>query len=142
MSAADKAPIKAPIYVFDGECVLCSRAVRYVLKYDRTTPPIRFAAIKSDEGRRIAKSAGVNPDDPHTFIYVDEDGAQYLLSEAVFAMAERAGGPARFVPIFRFIPRPVRDWVYARLANNRYALFGKLDACYTPTPETRERFTL
>ncbi|MEO0467100.1 MAG: DCC1-like thiol-disulfide oxidoreductase family protein [Pseudomonadota bacterium] len=130
-----------PTYIFDGECVLCSRAVHYVLAHDRSDPSIRFVAIKSAEGRLLAKQHGVDPDNPHTFIYI-EDGVGYLSSNATFAMLKRTGGPGRWVRIFRFVPRPLRDWVYARVANNRFNWFGKLDHCYMPTPETRDRFVL
>lgn len=130
-----------PTYVYDGECVLCSRAVQYVLKHDRSAPPIRFVAITSDEGRRIAKASGINPDNPESFIFV-EDGKSLQKSDAVFAMLKRGGGPARWLRVFRFVPRPVRDWLYMRVAKNRYRWFGKLDHCYMPTPETRERFVL
>lgn len=128
-------------YIYDGECVLCSRAVRYVLRHDRSEPPVRFVAIKSAEGRKIAAANSVDPDDPHTFIFVEGD-ANHVLTEAVFGMAKRVGGPWRFIRIFRILPLPIRDWFYARLANNRYSLFGKLDECYLPTPETRHRFVL
>ncbi len=131
----------SPTYVYDGDCVLCSRAVHYVLRHDRSDPPIRFVAIKSGEGRRIAAENGVNPDNPHTFIYVEE-GKAHLLSDAVFAMSRRVGGPGRMISVFRFVPRPVRDWFYARLAKNRYKLFGKLDQCYLPSADTRHRFVL
>ena len=127
--------------MFDGVCVLCSRAVRYVLHHDRSDPPIRFVAITSSLGRRLAEENGVDPDNPHTFIFI-ENGQGHVLSEAIFAMAGRAGGPGRFIRIFRVIPRPLRDWVYARLANNRYRLFGKLKTCYLPKPEHADRFIL
>ena len=130
-----------PTYVYDGERVLCSRAVRYVIQHDRSDPPIRFVAIKSAEGRDIARANQVDPDNPHTFIFV-EDGKGHILSDAVFTMARRAGGPGRWIRVFRIVPRPVRDWVYARLANNRYAWFGKLDTCYMPHAEDRHRFVL
>ena len=94
---------KAPAYIYDGECVLCSRAVRYVLRHDRSELPTRFVAIKSVEGRQLATESGVDPDDPHTVIFV-EDGTSRILSNAVFAMAKRTGGPGRFIGIFRIIP--------------------------------------
>ncbi len=131
----------APIYIYDGECVLCSRAVRYVLRYDQGAPLVRFVAIKSVQGRQLARENGVDPDDPHTFIFV-EDGKGHVLSDAVFAIAKRVGGPGRLIRIFRFIPISIRDWVYARIANNRYSWFGKLDQCYLPSNETRQRFVL
>ena len=38
------------------------------------------------------------------------------------------------------VPRPVRDWLYDRVALNRYALFGRQEVCMVPTPEIRNRF--
>jgi predicted DCC family thiol-disulfide oxidoreductase YuxK len=38
------------------------------------------------------------------------------------------------------MPRPLRDWLYNRLARNRYRWFGRRDACYLPTPELAPRF--
>ena len=128
-------------YVYDGECVLCSRAVHYALRHDKSDPPVRFIAIKSALGRQIAAQNGVDPDHPHSFIYV-EGGRGHVLSDAVFGLAKRVGGPGRFIRIFRFVPRAIRDWFYSRIANNRYTLFGKLDACYLPPPDMRSRFVL
>ena len=59
----------APIYLFDGHCVLCSRAVRYVLRHEKS-PDIRFVAIQSGEGRTLAVKNDVDPDVPHTFLFV------------------------------------------------------------------------
>jgi predicted DCC family thiol-disulfide oxidoreductase YuxK len=115
--------------------------VRYVLRHDTSKPPVRFVAIKSGEGRKIASANSVDPDDPHTFIFVEGDKSD-VLTEAVFAMAKRVGGPWRFIRMLKFVPLPIRDWFYARLANNRYALFGKLEACYMPTEATQHRFVL
>ncbi|WP_409433857.1 thiol-disulfide oxidoreductase DCC family protein [Litorimonas sp. RW-G-Af-16] len=134
-------PSIPPTYVYDGECVLCSRAVRYSIKHDSGDPPVRFVAIKSSLGRSIAKHNDVDPDDPHTFIYV-EDGQSHVLTDAVFALSKRVGGPGKWINIFWIVPRPIRDWVYLRLALNRYQLFGKLDTCYSPNAEHRDRFIL
>jgi len=38
------------------------------------------------------------------------------------------------------IPRVLRDWLYNRIARNRYDWFGKRDSCYRPTPEQAARF--
>jgi predicted DCC family thiol-disulfide oxidoreductase YuxK len=38
------------------------------------------------------------------------------------------------------LPRPLADWLYDRVAQNRYALFGRTDSCMIPPPEWRERF--
>ncbi len=128
------------IYLFDGHCVLCSRGVRYVLKYEKS-PDVRFVAIQSEEGRRLAERNGVDPDRPHTFLFV-EDGRALQRTDAVFALVQKVGGPARRLLFLRFLPRALRDFFYARIAFNRYALFGRLDECYLPAPELRARFTL
>ncbi len=130
-----------PIYVYDGECVICSRTVRYVFKHDKSDPPIHFVAIKSSKGREIASKHGIDPDAPKTFIYIENDKA-FFSSDAAFALFNRAGGPARHLQVFRFIPRKIRDWFYSFVASNRYSLFGKLDKCYLPPEELRNRFVL
>jgi predicted DCC family thiol-disulfide oxidoreductase YuxK len=40
----------------------------------------------------------------------------------------------------RIVPRPVADFVYDRVANNRYRIWGRADACLLPPPEVRARF--
>jgi predicted DCC family thiol-disulfide oxidoreductase YuxK len=49
-------------------------------------------------------------------------------------------GPWRLLGLARWVPRPVRNWVYRRIANNRYAWFGRKEVCLIPTPEVRRRF--
>jgi len=88
-----------PACVYDRGYALCSRAVRYVLKHDRSDPLIRFVAIKSAQRRRTALANGVDQDNPHTFIFV-EDGKSDLLTDAVFAMSQRVGGPGRLIRVF------------------------------------------
>jgi predicted DCC family thiol-disulfide oxidoreductase YuxK len=40
----------------------------------------------------------------------------------------------------RVIPRPVRDWLYDRIARNRYRLFGRRDSCLVPSADIADRF--
>ena len=131
---------QSPVYVFDSHCVLCSRAVQYILKYEKQ-PDMKFVAIKSDLSRTISKKHNVDPDDPHTFMYL-QDGKAWFSSDAGFAVLKKTGGPMAFLRLAKILPRPIRDWVYFRIAKNRYKVFGKLDMCYVPTPETRDRFVL
>ena len=129
-----------PIYLFDGMCVFCSRGVGYVLKYEKE-PDVRFVAIQSQEGRKLAIENDVDPEEPHTFIFV-KSGEIYTLSTAVIRLARHVGGWARWFTWMEIVPRRVRDWLYLRIALNRYALFGKLEVCYVPPPDERHRFVL
>lgn len=130
----------APIYLFDGECILCSRAVAYMLEHE-IEPVTRFVAIQSGEGRALARDHTIDPDDPESFLYI-ESGTPYEKSDAVFVIARRVRGPARLIRLARILPKPIRDYGYDLIAKHRYKIFGKTDSCYVPTSETRHRFVL
>lgn len=131
---------EAPIWLYDGVCILCVGSVQYTLKHERS-PAIRFIAIQSPEGRALAKRHGIDPDDPVTFLFI-ERGRAWPKSDGVLALVEHLNGPARLLKAGWLLPRPARDWLYDRLARNRYRLFGRKDACGLPDPAQRHRFVL
>lgn len=143
LGAEDKAFLASgPVYLFDGVCVLCSGAVRFSLRHQLPDePPVRFVAIQSALGRRLAEAYGVNPERPYTFLLFDK-GEAYERTDAIMALAIHLGGTARLAPMMHGVPRPVRDFFYDRIALNRYPLFGKMDHCIVPDAETRARFVL
>jgi predicted DCC family thiol-disulfide oxidoreductase YuxK len=129
----------APIWLFDNACVLCSRAVRYVLKHERK-PDIRFVAIKSQEGRAIAARHGIDPDNPETFLFIENE-VTLEKSDGVLALLKHVGGPARLLSLAAVLPRIVRDFAYDLIASNRYRLFGKTNLCRAPDGAELRRFT-
>ncbi|MCG8408953.1 MAG: DCC1-like thiol-disulfide oxidoreductase family protein [Phycisphaerales bacterium] len=129
-----------PIWLYDGVCVLCSRAVAYTLAHEKA-PLIRFIAIQSHEGRSLAKRYGVDPDNPESFLFI-EHGQALPKSDGVLALAHHLNGPVRLLLFARYLPEPVRNWCYDRIARNRYRLFGKRRTCTPPDAETRHRFVL
>jgi predicted DCC family thiol-disulfide oxidoreductase YuxK len=130
----------APVWLFDSACVLCSASVRYTLAHERAGR-IRFVAIRSGEGRAIAARHGIDPDDPHTFLFI-EDGRALARFDGVLALARHLSGPARLLGPARVLPRPSRDALYDLVARNRYRLFGRRSACERPDPRQRHRFVL
>ena len=130
----------APIYLFDGHCVLCSRAVRYVLRHE-TTPDMRFVAILSEEGRALAKANDIDPEEPESFLIIQGDDV-LRSSDAIIALGRYVGGIHKIAIIGKTLPRPIRDWLYSLIAKNRYKVFGQTEACYVPNPENRDRFVL
>ncbi len=130
----------APLYVFDAHCILCSRSVGYILKYEKT-PNTRFIAILSSQGQALAQAHDIDPENPDSFLFISGDRA-YQSSDAVLELLRRIGGPARFLLIGRIVPKAIRDFLYRRIAKNRYRLFGRTDICYVPSAETRHRFIL
>ena len=59
------------VILFDGVCIFCSRWVRFVAKRD-TAKRFRFTPIQSDYGARLARTFGIDPDDPDTNAVVHE----------------------------------------------------------------------
>ena len=128
----------APTFLFDGHCVLCSRGVHYVLRYEKS-PETRFVAILSKEGRALAATHDIDPENPRSFLWLEE-GKALPASDGVLALLRHVGGPAKIFRLGKIMPRPVRDWMYYAVAKNRYKFFGRTETCYIPNPENRHRF--
>jgi predicted DCC family thiol-disulfide oxidoreductase YuxK len=125
------------LVIFDGECVLCSGWVRFILPRD-SQRRFRFASIQRVPGRNIAARLGIDPDAPATNAVI-VDGVAYFKSDSALAVLQRLDG-WRWTKMLRIVPRFVRDWIYDRIARNRYALFGRADNCMVPTGEQAARF--
>lgn len=128
------------IWLYDGHCGFCSWSVRFLLARERA-PSTVFVAIQSDAGRDLARTHGVDPDDPSTFLFV-EDGRAFAKSDGVAAMARHLRWPWRALRWLRFLPRAWRDHAYDIIARNRYRIFGRKASCDLPPPAVRARFVL
>ena len=127
------------IIVFDGECVLCSGWVKFLIKRD-PQQQFQFAAMQSAKGREILLDASLNPDDPSSFVLLEE-GIVRTNTNAIIAVLKKIGGLWSAAGVWlSLLPRPLSDWFYARVARNRYFLFGKRKQCYVPAAEDRKRF--
>ncbi len=126
------------VIVFDGVCALCSRWVRFLLRFDRAGR-YRFAAMQGEHGRDLLALHGLDPDDPLSFLLV-ENGTAYTDTDAIVRVVSGLGGAWRLAGVARWLPRRLRDAAYRWLARNRYRWFGRHDSCFLPTPEQRGRF--
>jgi predicted DCC family thiol-disulfide oxidoreductase YuxK len=125
------------IVLFDGVCNLCSGSVQFIIRRDPGAR-FRFASLQSPVGERLRAELGINPALDSVFLV--EDGRWYKESDAALRIAHGLGGPWKLLGIFRLIPRLLRDRAYRLIARNRYRWFGKMEACWLPTPELRGRF--
>jgi predicted DCC family thiol-disulfide oxidoreductase YuxK len=130
----------APIWLYDGVCVLCSGGVRYTLRHERDHD-IRFVTIQSREGRELAQAHGIDPDEPDSFLFI-ESGRALAKSDGVLALVRHLNGPARLLLLGQPLPKRWRDFIYDRVARNRYRLFGRKASCEMPDAAVRDRFTL
>lgn len=132
------ASASGPILLFDGVCNLCNASVRWLIAHDRAAR-FRFASLQSEPGRALLAQRGLPLDAMDTVVLVEGD-AHWTKSDAALETARRLGGAWRLAVLFKALPRSLRDAVYEWVARNRYARWGKRDACWVPTPELRARF--
>jgi predicted DCC family thiol-disulfide oxidoreductase YuxK len=138
LAAADLSAIAKPVIVFDGVCHLCTGFAQFVIRHDRDGRFL-FAAAQSTRGETLYRRLGLRTEDWESNLLI-LDGRVFTELDAFVEITRRFGGLWSATPILYLLPRPLRDWLYNRIARNRYAWFGKRDACFMPTPELRSRF--
>jgi|HigsolmetaAR204D_1030405.scaffolds.fasta_scaffold00011_17 predicted DCC family thiol-disulfide oxidoreductase YuxK len=127
------------IVLYDAECVLCSKLVRFLIDRD-PDGVIRFASLASGEVAgalmactRCELSGGV----PDSLVVID-GGRIYTHSSAALRIVRRLPRwrAAYMLVIF---PKALRDAAYRFVARNRYRWFGRYDACPVPDARLRSR---
>ena len=127
-----------PIIIFDGECVLCSRFVRFVLAHDRAAS-MRFLAAQTPLGQALYRHFGLESRDYETYVLL-EAGSARVKSDAALRIFALLGPPWSLLAAGRVVPRLVRDAAYDFIARHRIRWFGARKACYAPGPEEAGRF--
>ncbi len=128
-------PQDKAIVFFDGVCNLCNGFVQFIIKRD-PHDHFRFAALSSEQGQSVLKRYPIKEDS----IVLMEKGIVYTRSDAVLRILRRLSGGYSLLYYGVFLPRPVRDFLYRMIANNRYRLSGKKDECWVPRPELTRKF--
>jgi len=113
---------------FDGMCMLCSRAVRLILKADRKRKFVFQALQNSGEDKDFETI--IVTDNRSTFEYFD----------AILKIGKELGGIYSIIAISRILPQSLRYSLYVWVARNRFRWFGKRDSCYLPSEEEKARF--
>jgi predicted DCC family thiol-disulfide oxidoreductase YuxK len=124
------------IAVMDGDCALCSWGARAIARLDRDDA-FRICPVQSPVGAALARHYGLEPGDPETWLFL-ENGEAASGMEAIIRIGERLGGVGRLATAMRILPKGVREWLYRRIARNRYRL-GRSDMCATPDARLRRR---
>ena len=125
------------VVLFDGVCRLCGAWARFLIRFDRRHL-FKLAALQSDEGKRILEWHGL-PDDGGESVVLVEGSRIYTKSSAFVRIMARLPFPWKTAGVVWLIPRAIRDWLYDRVAINRYLIFGKYQSCVLPTPDHERR---
>jgi predicted DCC family thiol-disulfide oxidoreductase YuxK len=121
--------------LFDGVCVLCSGWVRFVAARDGGR--FSFVPVQSPYGRILAERLGISADMPESNAVVLGGVAHFKSDAAVAVLSLLPSWDA--ARMLGWMPRRLRDTLYDRVAQNRYRLFGRTDACMVPPPGLARR---
>jgi predicted DCC family thiol-disulfide oxidoreductase YuxK len=135
-------PGAAPEIIFyDGHCGLCHGLVLFVLARGGRGAAFRFAPLGGESFRR-AVSAAARATLPDSIVLLTATGETLTRSAAVLHILDRLGGAWRLLGcLARLFPRPLRDFVYDRVAAVRHKLFARpADVCPVIPAHLRARF--
>jgi predicted DCC family thiol-disulfide oxidoreductase YuxK len=133
-----------PVLLYDGECGLCNRIVRWLLRTDRAQR-LRFTTLQGEKGQAYLKAHGLPMKDFDSLVFApdwaDSTRRPQLRTEGALAAAAVVGGIWRLVTWLQIFPAWLRDPFYKLVARTRYALFGDYRGKpLADSPEWADRF--
>lgn len=138
MTTAPGVSQRDKVVLFDGVCRLCNAWSRFLIRFDRQRR-FKLAAVQSPEGQAILRWYGLPTDYYETMLLV-EGPHVFTKSAAFIRVMARLPFPWPVVTIAWLVPSSIRNWLYDRIALNRYRLFGRFDVCVLPDPDHESRF--
>ena len=126
---------------YDGNCGLCHRAVKFVLRHERGEPHFRFAPVYGETFERELP-AEFRANVPDSIVVQTEDGRLLVKFRAARRILIGVGGPwALLGHLLWIIPPFLGDIFYDFIAANRHRFFDRpQSACPLVPPEKRPRF--
>lgn len=136
--------MRQPVLLFDGECGLCNRIVRWLLRSDKAGR-LHYAPLQSEPAQNYLRAQGLPTEDFDSLVFVPDwneprSGAARLRTDGALSAAAEVGGFWRVVSWLRILPTWLRDPFYKLVARTRYALFGEYRPSPLPNPEWEKRF--
>jgi predicted DCC family thiol-disulfide oxidoreductase YuxK len=133
-----------PVLLYDGECGLCQRIVRLLLRCD-AAGRLHYAPLQSPPAQAYLRAQALPVQDFDSLVFVPDwnnptPGAYCLRTDGALAAAQIVGGPLRWLRWVRWVPRAGRDAAYRLIARFRFALFGRPRPSPLPNPAWQARF--
>lgn len=127
-----------PLFVYDGECIMCSGFVRWLMAQDRAGR-IRVTPAQGPIGHGLYTHLGIAPDRFDTHLLVTGGVVIGESDAAIALLRELGGGWVVLAGIGSLLPRALRDAAYDMLARNRYRVRGRRATCWRPDPALAAR---
>jgi predicted DCC family thiol-disulfide oxidoreductase YuxK len=134
-----------PVLLFDGECGLCHRVVRLLLRFDRSGR-LRFAPLQGPSAQAYLAAHGLPAHDFSSLVFIPDWAERArpefrLRTDGVIAALRACGGGARILAGgLAAFPARLRDGGYRLVARWRYRIFGPWRPRPLRRPEWRARF--
>lgn len=132
-------PKNKQIVLFDGICNLCHGAIQFIIKRDPKNRFV-FASLDSEIGQKLLMERGIDRNEVDSIVLIIPDDAYFIKSDAALEISKSLSGIYPALRYLSFLPQSLRDFIYDRIANNRYRIFGKKEKCPLPTPSQKEKF--
>ncbi|HWY10485.1 MAG TPA: DUF393 domain-containing protein [Bacteroidia bacterium] len=125
------------ILFFDGNCGLCNRSVKFVLRKEKDHE-LFFSPLQSEFAKKTLKQ--FNLEDKADTMLLLEDGKIYFQSSAALRTTKYLKGLWPGMMFFLIVPPFIRNAVYNYISKNRITWFGIADYCDMMTAQLKKRF--
>src|SRR6188768_2178942 len=126
----ERSELPGPVLLFDGECGLCQRIVRVLLRLDRQGR-LRFAPLQGDAAQAYLRRHGLPTSDFESLVYVPDwsqpaEPGYLLRTDGVIAALRVTGGVVACMlgSVLTVCPKRFRDSGYRMVGRWRYRIFG------------------
>ncbi len=110
------------ILVFvDGECVLCRRSVKWLMKHD---PQMHFKFYSLQSEMYLNSDSPFPKNDPDAVVIFSND-VWLSGSDAAVEIFRFLNQPMKMLSGIKFLPKFMREGVYKLIGQNRYRIFGR-----------------
>lgn len=122
-------PSPDPVLLFDGECGLCNRIVRVLLRLDGGGR-LRFAPLQGAVAQAYLRAQGLPTEDFDSLVFVPDwtrqtRGEFLLRTDGVIGALRTGGAGSRaLAAVLAVFPSAWRDAAYRLVARWRYRIFG------------------
>ena len=124
------------VVIVDGVCCMCSKFTRFVAHFN---PEARFMWAQHEAAKKVLNSEKI--DDGMDRITVIRKGRTTRGSDAFIQILLTMNMFFKLLgAILWLVPKFAREYVYDKVAANRYSFFGKTDACKIASPEMKAKF--
>lgn len=127
----------AKIILFDGNCNFCNQNILFIIKRDKHNH-FKFCSLQNETASTLLNKYNI-PLDENSLVLIEDVNA-YTKSTAALRISRHLTFPWKLLYCLTIIPKPLRDFIYTIVANNRYKIVKQRNKCIIPTNEVKKKF--